>query len=135
MLPLPLLPSFSALYRCRLSAAFSAFRSSASACPSRGMFASSAAFHSSSPLPRRPGFHKMTGPMYPNNCKHWLQADGSLEKWRPKEAGQMSFVVSQLKAQTCMCPQHATFVVLVRFVRYVLTRQCLLLPLPMLTYS
>ena len=36
MLPLPLLPSFSALYRCRLSAAFSAFRSGASARASGG---------------------------------------------------------------------------------------------------
>ena len=33
----------------------------------------------------------------------------------------MSFIVFQLKAQTHMCPQHATFVVLVRFVHHVLT--------------
>ena len=135
MLPLPLLPSFSALYRCRLWAVFSAFRSGASACASRGMFASSAAFYWSSPLPMSPSSHKMTTPLYPNNCKQWLKADGSLEKWKLKEAGQMSFVVFQLKPQTCMCPQHATFVVLFRFVRHMLTRHCLLLPLPMLTYS
>ena len=80
-----------------------------------------AVFSSSSPLPQRPSSHKMTTPLYPNNCKQWLKADGALEKWKPKEAGQMSFVVFQLKAQTCMCPQHATFVVLVRFVRHMLT--------------
>ena len=135
MLPPPLLPSYSALYRCRLSAAFSAFRCGASACASGGMFASFAVFYSSSPLPLRPSSHKMTTPLSPNNCKQWLKAHGSLEKWKPKEAGQMSFVVFQLKAQTCMCPQHATFVVLVRFVHHVLTRQCLLLLLPMLPYS
>ena len=142
MLPLPLLPSFSTLYRCRLSAAFSAFRSGASARVSGGTFASFAAFYSSSPLPLRPSSHEMTTPLYPNKCKQypnkckqWLKADGSLEKWKPKDAGQMSFVVFQLKAQTCMCPQHATFVVLVRFVRHMLTRHCLLLPLPMLRFS
>ena len=135
MLPLPLLPSFLALYTCRLSASFSPFRSSASACASGGTFASFGAFYSSSPLPLRATPHKMTTPLYPNNCKQWLKADGSLEKWKPKEAGQMSFVVFQLKAQTCMCPQHATFVVLVHFVPHVVTRQCLLLPLPMLPYS
>ena len=135
MLPLPLLPSFSALYRCRPSAAFSAFRSGASARAFGGLFAAFAAFYSSSPLPLRPSSHKMTTPLYPNNCKQWLKADGSLEKWKPKDAGQMSFVVFQLKAQTCMCPQHATFVVLVRFVRHMLTRHCLLIPLPMLLFS
>ena len=135
MLPLPLLPSFLALYGCRPSAVFSAFRSGASACASGGTFASFAAFYSSSPLPLRPSSHKMTTPLYPNNCKQWLKVDGSLEKWKPKEAGQMSFVVFQRIAQTCMCPQHATFVVLIRFVRHVLTGQCLLLPLPMLPYS
>ena len=135
MLPLPLLPSFSSLYRCRLSAAFSAFRCRASARAFGGTFASFAAFYSSSPLPLRPSSHKMTSPLYPNNCKQWLKADGWLEKWKPKEAGQMSFVVFQLKAQTCMCPQHATFVVLVRFARHVLTRQGLLLLLPMLPCS
>ena len=77
----------------------------------------------------------MTTPLYPKKSQQWLKADESLEKWKPKEAGQMSFVVFQLKAQTCMCLQHATFVVLVRFVCQVLTRQCLLLPLPMLPYS
>ena len=77
----------------------------------------------------------MTTPLYPNNCKQWLKADGSLEKWKPKDAGQMSFVVFQLKAQSCMCPQHATFVVLVSFVRHMLTRHCLLLPLPMPPFS
>ena len=76
----------------------------------------------------------MTTPLYPNNYKQWLKADGSLEKWKPKEAGQMSFVVLQLKVQTCMCPQHAMLVVLVPFVRHVLTRRCLLLPVPMLPY-
>ena len=86
-------------------------------------------------FPLRPSSHKMTTPLYPNNCKQWLKADGSLEKWNPKDAGQMSFVVFQLKAQTCMCPQHATFAVLVRFVRRMLTRHCLLLPLPMLPFS
>ena len=135
MLPLPLLPSFSALYRCRLSAAFSAFRSGASARAFGGTFAAFAAFYSSSPLPLRPSSHKMTTLPYPNNCKQWLKADGSLEKWKPKEAGQMSFVVFQLKAQTCMCPQHATFVVPVRIVRHMLTRRCLLIPLPMLLFS
>ena len=92
MLPLPLLPSFSALYRCRLSAAFSALRSGASARASGGTFASFAAFYSSSPLPLRPSSHKMTTPLYPNNCKQWLKVDGSLEKWKPKDAGHMSFV-------------------------------------------
>ena len=72
----------------------------------------------------------MTTALYPNNCKQWLKADGALEKWKPKEAGQMSFVVFQLKAQTCMCPQHATFVVLVRFVRHMLTRHCPLIWFP-----
>ena len=115
ILPLPLLPSFSAWYRCPLSAAFSVFRSGASACASRGTFASFAAFYSSSPLPLRPSFHKMTTPLHPNNCKQWLKADGSWEKWKPKEAGQMSFVVFQPTTQTCMCPPHATFVVLVSF--------------------
>ena len=66
----------------------------------------------------------------PNNCKQWLNADGSLEKWKPKDAGQMSFVIFQLKAQTCMCLQHATFVFLDRFVRHLLPRQRLLLALP-----
>ena len=47
----------------------------------------------------------------------------------------MSFIVFQLKAQTGMCPQHAAFVVLVGFVRHMLTRHCLLLPLPMLPFS
>ena len=93
MLPLPLLPSFSALYRCRMSAAFSVFCCGASACAFGGMFASFAAFYSSSPLPLRPSSHKMTTPLYPNNCKQWLMADGSLEKCKPKEAGHMSFVV------------------------------------------
>ena len=93
MLPLPLLPSFSALYRCRFSAAFSAFCFGASARASGGTFAAFAAFYSSSPLPLRPSSHKMTTPLYPNNCKQWLKADGSLEKWKPKDAGQMSFVV------------------------------------------
>ena len=130
MLPLPLLPSFSALYTCRLSAAFSAFRSGASARPSGGGFAAFAAFFSSSPLPLRPSSHKMTTPLYPNSCKQWLKADGSLEKWKPKDAGQMSFVVFQLKAQTGMCLQHGTFVVVVRFVRHMLARHCLLIPLP-----
>ena len=97
MLPLPLLPSFFALYRFRLSAAFSAFRSGASACASPGTFAPFATFYSSSLLPLRPSSHKMTTPRYPNNCKQWLKADGSLEKWKPKEAGHMSFVVFQLK--------------------------------------
>ena len=92
MLPLPLLPSFSALYRCRLSASFSAFRSGASARASRGTFATSAVFYLSSPLPLRPSSHKVTTHLYPNNCKQWLKADGSLEKWKPKDAGQMSFV-------------------------------------------
>ena len=87
MLPLPLLPSFSALYRCRLAAAFSAFRYGASACASGGMFASPAAFYSSSPFPLRTSSHKMTSPLYPNNSKQWMKADGSLEKWKPKEAG------------------------------------------------
>ena len=77
----------------------------------------------------------MTTPLYPNNCKQWLKADGALEKWKPKEAGRMSFVVFQLKAQTCMCPQHATFVVLVRFVRHMLTRHCPLIWFPMLLLS
>ena len=77
----------------------------------------------------------MTTPLYPNNCKQWVKADGSLEKWKLKEAGQMSFVVFQLKTQTCMCPQHAPFIVLVRFVRHVLTPQRLFLLLPMLPYS
>ena len=134
MLPLPLLPSFSALYRCRLSAVFSAFRSGASARGSGGTFASFAACYLSSPLPLRPSSHEMTTPLYPNNCKQWLKANGSLEKWKTKDTGQMSFVVFQLKAQTCMCPQHATFVVPVRFVRHMLTRHCLLLPLPMLHF-
>ena len=135
MLPLPLLPSFSALYRCRLSAAYSAFRCGASARASGGTFTAFAALYSSSPLPRRPSSHKMTTPLYHNNCKQWLKADGSLEKWKPKDAGQMSLVVYQLKAQTCMCPQHTTFVVLVRFVRNMLTRHCLPIPLPMLPFS
>ena len=116
-------------------ASFSLFRFGASARASGGTFASFAAFYSSSPLPLRPSSHKMTTPLYPNNCKQWLKADGSLEKWKPKDAGQMSFVVFQLKGQTCMCPQHATFVVLVGFVRHMLTRHCLLLPLPMLLFS
>ena len=84
---------FSALYRCRLSATFSAFRFGASACASGGMFASSAAFYSSSRFPLRSSSHKMSTPQYPNNCNHWLKVDGSLEKWKPKEAGLMSFVV------------------------------------------
>ena len=134
-MPPPLLPSFSTLYRCRLSAAFSAFRPGASTRASGGTFASFAAFYSSFPLPMRPSSHKMTTPLYRNNCKQWLKIDGSLEKWKLKDAGQMSFVVFQLKAQTCLCPQHATFVVLVRFVRHMLTRHCLLLPLPMLPSS
>ena len=74
----------------------------------------------------------MTTPLYPNSYKQWLKACGALEKWKPKDAGQMSFVVFQLKAQTCMCPQHATFVVLVRFVCHMLTRHCPLIRLPML---
>ena len=115
MLPLPLLPSFSALYRCRMSAAFSALRSGASACVSGGTLAPFATFYSSSPSPLRPSSHKMTTPLYPNNCKQWLKADRSLEKRKPKDAGQMSFVVFQLKAHTCTCPQHATFFVLVSF--------------------
>ena len=68
MLPLPLPPSFLALYRCRLLAVFSAFRSSASACASRGKFASFATFYSSSPLPLRPSSHKMTTPLYPKTA-------------------------------------------------------------------
>ena len=48
MLPLPLLASFSALYRWRLLAAFSVFRYRASVCASGGMFASCAAFYSPS---------------------------------------------------------------------------------------
>ena len=99
-------------------------RFGASARASGGTFAAFAAFSSSSPLPQRPSSHKMTTPLYPNNCKQWLKADGALEKWKHKEAGQMSFVVFQLKAQTGMCPQHATFVVLVLFVRHMLTRHC-----------
>ena len=116
-------------------AAFSVFRFGASARASGGTLAAFAAFSSSSPLPHRPSSHKMTTPLYPNNCKQWLKADGALEKWKPKEAGQMSFVVFQLKAQTCMCPQHATFVVLVRFVRHMLTRHCPLIWFPMLLLS
>ena len=135
MLPLPLLPLFSALYRSRLSSAFSAFCSGASAHANGGTFAAFAAFYSSSSLPLRPSSHKMTTPLYPNNCKQWLKADGSVEKWKPKDASQMSFVVFLLTAQTCMCPQHATFVVLVRFVRHMRTRHCLLIPLPMLLFS
>ena len=77
----------------------------------------------------------MTTPLYPSNCKQWLKVDGSLENWKPKDAGRMSFVVFQLKAQMCMCPQHVRFVSLVGFVRHVLTRHCLLLPLPMLPFS
>ena len=93
MLPVPLLPSFLALYRCRLSAAFFASRFGAFTCACRGMFASSAAFYWSSPFPMRPSSHKMPTPLYPNNCKQWPKLDGLLEKWKPKEAGQMSFVV------------------------------------------
>ena len=121
ILPLRLLPPFSALYRCRLSAAFSVFHFCASACASGGMFASSAAFYSSSLFPLRTSCHKMTNPLYPNNCKQWRKADGSFEKWKPKDAGQMRFVVFQLKAQTCMFLRHATSVVLVRFICDVLT--------------
>ena len=84
MLPLPLLPSFSALCRCRLSAAFSAFRSSVSARAFGSTFAAFAAFYSCSPLPLGPSSHKMTTPLYPNNCKQWPKADGSLEKWKPR---------------------------------------------------
>ena len=116
-------------------AAFSVFRFGASARASGGTFAPFAALCSSSPLPLRPSSHKMTTLLYPNNCKQWLKFDGALEKWKPKEAGQMSFVVFQLHAQTCMCPQHATFVVLVRFVRHMLTRHCPLIWFPMLLLS
>ena len=77
-----------------MSAAFSAFRSGASAPASRGTFAAFAVFYSSSPLPLRPSSHKMTTPLYPNNCKQWLKADGSLEKRTPKDAGQMTFLFS-----------------------------------------
>ena len=67
MLPLPLLPSFWALYRCRALAAFSVFRFGASARASGGTLAAFAAFSSCSPLPQRPSSHKMTTPLYPNN--------------------------------------------------------------------
>ena len=63
MLPLPPPPSFGALYRCRASAAFSAFRSGASTRASGGTFAAFAAFYSSSPLLLRPSSHKMTTPL------------------------------------------------------------------------
>ena len=135
MLPLPLLPPFSALYRCRPTVAFSTFRFCACACASGGMFTSSAAFYSSSWSPMRLSCHKMTTPLYPDSCKQLLKADGSLKKWKPKDTGHMSFVVFQLKAQTCMRLQHATFVVVVCFVRDVLTRHCLSLPLPTFPYS
>ena len=69
MLPLSLVPSFSGLYRCRVSAAFSLFRSGASARACGGTFAAFATFYSSSPLPLRPSSHKTTTPLYPNNCK------------------------------------------------------------------
>ena len=68
MLPLPLLPSFATLYRCCLSAAFSAFRCGASACvlevcllrlPILFVF----------PVALRPSSHTMTTPLYPNKCK------------------------------------------------------------------
>ena len=111
------------------------FRSGASARASGGTFAAFAAFYSSSPLPPRPSSQKVTTPLYPNNCKQWLKAAGALEKWKPKDPGQMSFVVFQLKAQTWMCPQHATFVVLLRFVRHMLTRYCSLIWFPMLLLS
>ena len=130
MLPLPLLPPFSAFYRCRLWDVFSAFRLCASACASGGMFSSCAAYYSSSSFCARPACRNMTTVLYPNNCEPWLKDDGSLEKWNPKDAGQMSFVVFQLEAQTCMCLQHATSVVFVRFVRHVLIGHCLRLPLP-----
>ena len=45
----------------------------------------------------------MTTPLYPNNCKQWVKADGLLEKLKPKDAVMMDFVDFQLKAQTCMC--------------------------------
>ena len=59
-----------------------------------------------SPLPQRPSSHKMTTPLYPNKCKQWLKADGALEKWKPKDAGQMSFVVFQLKAKKRVCARN-----------------------------
>ena len=113
MLPLPLLPPFSAFQRCRHWAAFSVFRFCVFACACGGMFASPAAFLSSSRFPLRPSCHKIPTPLYPNKCKQWLKAGGSLEKWKPKDAGQISFLVFPLKALTCMCLQYATSVVLV----------------------
>ena len=46
--------------------------------------------------------HIMSAPLYPNNCKHWLC--GTLEKWKPKDANHMSFVVFQVKAQILYVP-------------------------------